>query len=106
MINNTYLYIIFNNLKQKNKEMKRVSLLQQSQDDKTNHSMVIKKDKAFVEKAIRDVSDEIGETELQLEERMCSKIPVDSYTMELYYKISVLKAKLTSYESFQKEYFA
>lgn len=89
--------------------MNRKQLLSSSLSEQKNVDTVIattlKKDVKAINKAKRDLQDQLEEAEEQLEERLSSDTPLDKSVVEVTYsRIKDLKAALSLYESFEKEY--
>lgn len=89
--------------------MKRKQLLESSLAEQKNVDTVIattlKKDVKTLNKAKRDLEDQIEEAEEQLEERLSSDTPLDKSVVEVTYsKIKDLKATLELYKSFEAEF--
>lgn len=89
--------------------MNRRQLLESGLTETKNVETVVattlKKDVKAINKAKRDLQDQLEEAEEQLEERLSSDTPLDKSVVEVTYsKIKDLKVTLALYESFEKEY--
>jgi len=89
--------------------MNRKQLLESSITEQKNVDTVIaitlKKDAKTINKAKRDLEDQLEEAEEALEERLSSDVPLDKSVVEVTYsKIKDLKASLALYKEFEKEF--
>lgn len=81
------------------------SALTETKNVETVVATTLKKDVKTLNKAKRDLEDQIEEAEEQLEERLSSDTPLDKSVVEVTYaKIKDLKAVLELYESFEAEF--
>lgn len=91
--------------------MKRRNLLEAALTDEKNVNSVvattIEKDQKFIKRTKRKLEDEIEDDEEQLRQRLESSTPIDHSTVEVMYAgIQDKKAKLKTYEAFEKEYLS
>jgi len=89
--------------------MNRKQLLESAMTEQKNVDTVVattlKKDVKMLNKAKRDLEDQIEEAEEQLEERLSSNTPLDKSVVEVAYsKIKDLKSTLALYKSFESEF--
>jgi len=91
--------------------MNRKQLLEGNLTEEKNVVTVVTstlaKDAKALKKAKRDLEDSIEETEEKLEERLSSNTPLDKSVVEvLFSNLRNLKATLSLYEAFEKEFLS
>lgn len=89
--------------------MNRKELLEGNLTEEKNVATVVTttlaKDAKALKKAKRDLEDAIEDAEDILEERLASSVPLDKSVVEVIYsKVKDLKATLSLYKDFEKEF--
>ncbi len=91
--------------------MKRKQLLNVSLNKDENSKVLIantaKTDIKFLNRTVRNLTDELEDAEAEVEKRLSSETAVDSSTVEVVFaKTIALQAKIDLYNSFLKKYYA
>lgn len=89
--------------------MKRKELLSATFSEEKNQESVLaeinKSDQRFLKRSKRDLEDKIEDLEMELENRLKSKTPLDKSVVEVTYQSLVdAKEELSLYKSFEENY--
>ena len=88
--------------------MNRKQLLIEVKESKSQLvSEILEQDEIFLSRTLRNLNDQIQDKNRELKRRLSAEESIDQSVVEVLYKsLGDLKAKVSLYESFQKEFYS